>query len=421
MGYKETLDWLFHQLPMYQKIGGKAYKKDLSNTLLLMRYLGSPERKIKAIHVAGTNGKGSTCHMLASILQEQGYRVGLYTSPHLIDFRERIKINGEVITEEYVVDFVKKHKNFFEQNSLSFFEMTVGLAFDYFSDTEVDYVVLETGLGGRLDSTNVVDPLVSVITNIGLDHVQFLGNKLPLIAAEKAGIIKRNRPVIIGEFNEDTFPVFNEIAARENSSLHSAFNLKDENYRCGLKGLCQKYNIKTVLQTVKVLKEIGVQINEKSVEDGFVNVIENTSLLGRYQTLQESPKIICDTGHNEEAISLIVEQLLKEDYKKLHFVLGAVDDKDLNKVFPLLPKKAYYYCTKPSIARGVSENSLYNQVIEFGLEGDVFTSVEIAVEQALLNANKSDLIFVGGSTFIVSDFLIHLRKNNNFNKDKMCQ
>ena len=406
MDYTETLHWLFYQLPMYQKEGIKAYKKDLSNTLLLMRYLGNPENDIKAIHVAGTNGKGSTSHMLASILQEQGCKVGLYTSPHLIDFRERIKINGEDISKEYVVDFIEKHKTFFQQNSLSFFEMTVGLSFQYFKDFKTDYVVLETGLGGRLDSTNVVNPLVSVITNIGLDHTHFLGNTLALIAKEKGGIIKMNTPVVIGEYHKETFLVFQKISTNKNAKLYKAFELQDVNYKCQLKGNYQKLNIKTVLQTINVLKETaGIVVEEKSVVRGFLKVINNTGLQGRYQIIQENPRIICDTAHNKEGLSLVIEQLITEKYLNLHIVFGVVDDKDLKSLLELLPKEATYYFTKPSISRGLSEYVLEKDAKKHGLQGGVYSNVHSAVVAAQKNALKKDLIYIGGSTFLVADYL----------------
>ncbi|GGF61052.1 bifunctional folylpolyglutamate synthase/dihydrofolate synthase [Wenyingzhuangia marina] len=415
MNYQETLDWLFSQLPMYQKDGAKAYKKDLSNTLLLMDYLGNPEQHIKAIHVAGTNGKGSTSHMLASVLQEQGYQVGLYTSPHLIDFRERIKINGKEIAEEYIVDFVAKHKSFFEQNALSFFEMTVGLSFEYFKDAHVDYVVLETGMGGRLDSTNVVIPLVSVITNIGLDHTQFLGTTLPVIAKEKGGIIKQNRPVVIGEYHEETFAVFQETANQKNAPLFKAFDLEAVVYDCELKGIYQKHNLKTVIQTIEVLKTLGIKITDGSIENGLSKVIQNTGLLGRYQIVQEAPKLICDTGHNKEGISLVVSQLLAEDFEILHIVFGVVDDKDLSSVLPLLPKQAAYYFTRPSIARGLSQEKLKASAQEHQLIGESYATVEKAVNEVLSNANPKDLIYVGGSTFVVADYLSLPTTNNDSN------
>ncbi|MEN8826621.1 MAG: folylpolyglutamate synthase/dihydrofolate synthase family protein [Wenyingzhuangia sp.] len=405
MNYQETLDWLFHQLPMYQKEGAKAYKKDLSNTRLLMNYLGHPEKAIQAIHIAGTNGKGSTSHILASVLQEQGYRIGLYTSPHLVDFRERIKINGQEISEQYIVDFVEKHKDFFQRNALSFFEMTVGLSFEYFKDLGVDYVVLETGLGGRLDSTNVVHPLVSVITNIGLDHTQFLGTTLPAIAIEKGGIIKENVPVVVGEYHPDTFPVFENISVQKKAKLYKAFELEDTSIHCELKGAYQKHNIKTALKTVEVLNNLGVEVSKTATKTGLAKVTQNTGLLGRYQMVQEAPKILCDTGHNKEGISLVVQQLLQEQYQQLHIVFGVVEDKDLRSVLPLLPKNAHYYFTKPSIARGLSEKKLKLIAEKHGLIGAEFSTVAQGVSQAILKATTEDLIYVGGSTFVVADFL----------------
>ncbi|MGY5351732.1 bifunctional folylpolyglutamate synthase/dihydrofolate synthase [Wenyingzhuangia sp. IMCC45533] len=407
MNYQETLDWLYNQLPMYQNQGAKAYKKDLSNTILLMDYLGNPEKNIKAIHIAGTNGKGSTSHMLASILHEEGYKVGLYTSPHLVDFRERIKINGEEIPKEYIIEFFRTHKGFFEENALSFFEMTVGLSFQYFKDTSVDYVVLETGLGGRLDSTNVVMPLVSVITNIGLDHTQFLGDTLPLIAKEKAGIIKDDIPVVIGEYHQETFNVFNDVASFKQSKLFKAYELTDLNYDCDLKGSYQKKNLKTAYKTIQVLNEMGVVVSEKSIINGFLKVVENTGLLGRYQITQENPKIVCDTGHNKEGVSLVLDQITSEAYHHLHIVLGVVDDKDLNSILPLFPKEAKYYFTKPSVARGLSEVKLKEEALRYQLLGDSYSSVKIATEHALQSSEKNDLIYVGGSTFIVADYLLN--------------
>ncbi len=413
MNYPETLDWLFHQLPMYQRQGASAYKKDLSNTWLLMEYLGNPHQKIKAIHVAGTNGKGSTSHMLASVLQEQGYKVGLYTSPHLVDFRERIKINGEEISQEYIIDFVTKHKSFFEDNFLSFFEMTVGLAFEYFKDSSVDYVVLETGLGGRLDSTNVVDPLVSVITNIGLDHTQFLGNTLPKIAAEKAGIIKVNRPVVVGEYQEETFPVFNEVAKEKNSKLYKAFELEGLEYDCDLKGVYQKKNIKTALKTLEVLKNLGIEISQLDIQEGLSKVVLNTGLLGRYQIIQENPKVICDTGHNKEGLSLVMSQLEKEEFENLHVVFGVVDDKDLSSVLPMLPKEANYYFVKPAIGRGLLAETLKEAATEYGLKGDSYLSVAVGAQDAIKKAADKDLVFIGGSTFVVADYLTKLKTQKN--------
>lgn len=405
MNYQETLDWLFNQLPMYQNQGAKAYKTDLSNTLLLMDYLGNPEKSLKCIHVAGTNGKGSTCHMLASVLQEQGYKTGLYTSPHLLDFRERIKINGEKISKEFIVDFFKTHKVFFEKNHLSFFEMTVGLSFQYFKDCQIDYVVLETGLGGRLDSTNVVDSLVAVITNIGLDHTMFLGDTLPKIAKEKAGIIKRDTPVVVGEYQMETLEVFSEVSKKMNAKLYKAFDLKEVYFECDLKGVYQLKNIKTAYKAIQVLRSLKVDILEESVENGLKKVIGNTGLLGRYQVLSKNPKIICDTAHNKEGLSLVLNQLLKESYCKLHIVLGVVSDKDLVSILSLLPKEAVYYFTKPTIARGFSEVKLKKLAEDFNLIGNNFNNVDVAFKNALNKADKKDLIFIGGSTFVVADYL----------------
>jgi dihydrofolate synthase/folylpolyglutamate synthase len=321
MTYQETLDWLFVQLPMYQRQGAAAYKKDLSNTLLLVDRLGSPENNFKSIHVAGTNGKGSTSHMLASILQEAGFKVGLYTSPHLVDFRERIKINGSEISGDYVVEFVSKNKSFFEENYLSFFEMTVGLAFQYFSDEKVDIAIVEVGLGGRLDSTNILAPILSVITNIGLDHTQFLGTTLEAIATEKGGVIKEKTPVVIGEYHAKTFPVFEKLAQEKKAPLYLASKQNKQSYPSDLKGSYQVPNIKTVQTVVEVLRDSGVSITEKALRNGLLKVVENTGLLGRWQELGTAPKIVCDTAHNKEGLTYTMDQC-KRKIRKLHIVLG---------------------------------------------------------------------------------------------------
>lgn len=412
MDYKEVLDWMFHQLPMYQNQGVKAYKADLNNTLLLMQYLGNPEKKLKVIHVAGTNGKGSTSHMISSILQEEGYRVGLYTSPHLIDYKERIKISGIEISEKYVVDFIKQHRSFFEMNHLSFFEMTVGLAFQYFVDNSVDYAVIETGLGGRLDSTNLVNPLVSVITNIGYDHMQLLGDTLPLIASEKAGIIKENVPVVIGEYQAEVFGVFENKASQLNSSLYRAFDLVSEDFECDLKGDYQKKNIKTAVTAIEVLRNIGLMVANESVVLGLKHVVKNTGLLGRYQIIQKQPKVIADTAHNAAGVELVVNQLLNEKYKKLHVVVGMVNDKDVTAVLKLLPENAKYYFTKPALERGLESELLAEKANLLGLTGDCFKDVSEAYKVALMNAQHDDLIYVGGSTFVVADLLGYLFHNH---------
>ncbi len=405
MTYQETLDWMFVQLPMYQRKGEKAYTKDLSNIILLCDKLSNPQNKFKSIHVAGTNGKGSTSHMLASVLQEAGYKVGLYTSPHLKDFRERIKVNGIEISEEEVVSFVEDNKYFFEENSLSFFEMTVGLAFNHFYKEQVDFGIVEVGLGGRLDSTNIITPEVSVITNIGLDHVQFLGDTIEKIAFEKGGIIKEGVPVVVGEFQEKSFPVFEKLGKEKKSKLYVASDLIQQEYKSDLKGTYQKNNIKTAVQTIQLLREQQYSISEKELLKGLKNVVRNTGLLGRWQLLNENPKVVCDTAHNKEGLTYVMEQLASEKYKELHFVLGVVDDKDLNGVLPLLPKNAKYYFCKPGLPRGLNALTLQEKSKVFGLSGTCFESVNQAYEKALENSGEEDFVYVGGSTFVVSEIL----------------
>lgn len=402
--YQEILDWMFAQLPMYQRQGASAYRKDLHNTILLADYLGNPEKAIKTIHIAGTNGKGSTSSMISSVLQEAGYKVGLYTSPHLKDFRERIKINGEKISEKFVCDFVLEHKSFFEQNNLSFFEMTVGLAFDYFKKQNVDVAVIETGMGGRLDSTNIITPLVSVITNIGLDHTQFLGNTLPEIATEKAGIIKPNIPVVIGEYTRQTKEVFEEKAKETNSEIYFASDFVAKTPKSDLIGKYQQKNKKTALQTIKILQNRNLfEISKENISNGFLNVAKNTGLMGRWQILQEKPKIICDTAHNKHGLEIVLEQIQKEKFKQLHIVFGAVNDKDLDSVLPLFPKNATYYFCKPDVPRGLETDILKEKAREFWLIGETYSSVKNALENAKKNASEKDLIFVGGSTFVVAE------------------
>ena len=404
MNYQETTEWLFKQLPMFQMQGAIAYKKDLTNTHLLMDQLNHPELKFKSVHVAGTNGKGSTSSMIASILQEAGYKVGLYTSPHLKDFRERIRINGETISEDFVVDFVKNNKPFFEANALSFFEMTVGLAFDYFVKEQVDVAVIEVGMGGRLDSTNVITPLVSVITNIGFDHTQFLGDTLAKIAAEKAGIIKHNIPVVIGEYHQETYPVFQNKAAAEQAPIFFAHTAPEVSFPCALQGDYQKHNKKTVLQTIEVLRA-NFSISEAHLKAGFQNVIVNTGLLGRWQVLQEKPFAVCDTAHNAHGLAEVLAQIAQQDYDTLHVVLGVVNDKDLDTILPLFPKNAVYYFSKPNIPRGLDAAILQEKALSYGLAGQVYHSVPAAYEKALSRANSSDFIYVGGSTFVVAEIV----------------
>jgi dihydrofolate synthase/folylpolyglutamate synthase len=406
MNYQETTNWMFNQLPMYQWQGASAYKKDLTNALLLAKHLNNPQENIKCIHVAGTNGKGSTSHMLASILHEAGYRVGLYTSPHLKDFRERIKINGEMISENFVCDFITQNKLFFEENDMSFFEMTVGLALAYFDQDKIDIAVIEVGMGGRLDATNIITPRVSVITNISLDHTLFLGNTLEAIALEKAGIIKPKIPVVIGEYNKQTKPVFTKKANENNSEIYFASDLIQANFASDLVGEYQIHNKKTVLQTLAVLQaQKEFIVTETAIRLGLLNVIKNTKLEGRWQQLGEFPKIICDTGHNKNGLELVMNQIQKEKFDSLHIVLGVVNDKDLDEILPLFPKKAIYYFCKPNIPRGLDALLLQENATKFGLQGKVYPSVSESYSKALESARATDFIFIGGSTFVVAEIL----------------
>ncbi len=405
MKYQDTIKWMFSQLPMYQNQGKSAYKKDLSNTLKLADQLNNPHLKFKSIHVAGTNGKGSTCHMIASVLQEAGYKVGLYTSPHLKDFRERIKINGEEITKQFVIGFIKRNKVFFESNSLSFFEMTVGMAFDYFAKKNMDIAVIEVGLGGRLDSTNIITPEVSVITNIGMDHTEFLGNTLELIANEKAGIIKPKIPVIIGETQRETESIFKSIAKQNDAEISFADKESNKPYKSDLKGSYQYKNISSSVSTIKTLIEKGYKISSSDIKKGLLNVVKNTGLLGRWQTLQDKPKVICDSAHNKEGLALVMDQIKKETYNKLHIVVGFVKEKNLDNIIELFPESAEYYFCKPDIARGLDVNLLKNEFASKNYFGKSFNSVKSALESALKKADPDDLIYVGGSTFVVAEIL----------------
>ena len=403
MTYQETVNWMFTQLPMYQKQGKTAFKKDLTNTLLLANHLNNPQHKFKSIHVAGTNGKGSSSHMLASVLQEAGYKVGLYTSPHLKDFRERIKINGEEVSKQFVIGFIKRNKDFFKLNPLSFFEMTVGMAFDYFAKQKVDIAIIEVGLGGRLDSTNIIIPEVSLITNIGYDHTQFLGETLPLIASEKAGIIKSNVPVVISETHNETKPVFEKVANKNNSKIYFADQIIKAKYSTDLLGDYQKINIKGVLKTLKILQQKKYKISDLNIKNGLLNVVKNTGLKGRWQILQTKPKIICDTAHNKEGLSITMTQLQKEQFNNLHIVFGVVNDKDLSQIFSLLPKKATFYFCKPDVPRGLDQNILRDQFLGEGFVGESYLSVKEAVDEARSRASDDDVIYIGGSTFVVAE------------------
>jgi len=403
MVYKSTLEWMYAQLPMYHRIGSQAFKKDLTNTLAFASYLENPHLKIRSIHVAGTNGKGSTSHILASILQEAGYKVGLYTSPHLKDFRERIKINGICISKREVSQFITKNKTFLELQSLSFFEMTVGMAFNYFAKQNVDIAVIEVGLGGRLDSTNIIIPELSVITNIGYDHTQMLGNTLAEIAYEKAGIIKPNIPVVIGEKHTETTEVFEKIANDRKAPLFFATNYEGKIPPYELKGNYQIHNVKTVLQSIEILIQKGFNISTKSIENGLINTTKNTGLQGRWQQLGFNPTIICDTAHNKDGLLYTMKQISETKYNQLHIVLGVVNDKDLDSILPLFPKNATYYFCQPAIPRALSKEILQIKASNFSLIGAIYPSVKQALNAAKKNAQPHDFIYVGGSTFVVAE------------------
>lgn len=396
---------MFQQLPMFQQVGQKAYRNDLSNIKKLINHLQNPQEKFKTIHVAGTNGKGSVSHMLASVLQESGYKVGLYTSPHLKDFRERIKINGEEIEEQAVTDFIAANAAFFNEGNFSFFEMTVGLAFNYFSEKKVDIAVIETGLGGRLDSTNIILPELSVITNIGYDHTHILGNTLAAIAREKAGIIKPRVPVVIGEVHQETLPEFQKCARELEAPVYLAEGIQTEDFDSDLKGAYQRKNIKTALAALQVLQDWGWKIVPEAGKQGLQNTVKNTGLRGRWEILREQPKVICDTAHNKEGLSYIIRQLKEEEQEHLLMVFGVVNDKDLSAILPLLPKKASYFYCKPNVSRGMDTEVLREEASRHGLKGTAFSSVSEAYKAALESAGIKDLIFVGGSTFTVAEII----------------
>ena len=403
MNYQETLDWLFQQLASFQRVGQSAYKEDLVNITTLCSVLNHPQNNFKSIHVAGTNGKGSTCHLLASILQEQGYKVGLYTSPHLKDFRERVKVNGEMILESEVVNFVKSHQDKFIEIGVSFFEMTTALAFEYFSNQKVDIAIIETGLGGRLDATNIILPELSVITNVALDHQNLLGDTIEEIATEKAGIIKQGVPVILGLTTDSVSTIVEQIASKRQAKLSKS--TINNTYKSALLGDCQKENIATVCGVINQLRLLNWIISDHSIELGLQNVILNTSLRGRWEQISESPKVICDTGHNIHAITSIVNQLKTEVYDKLWMVIGVVRDKDVDGHLALLPKDAHYVFCQPSIPRALSVDDLEQKASQYSLKGIKVESPKLAVNKAQELANENDLIFVGGSTFVVAEIL----------------
>lgn len=427
MNYQETIQWLFNQLPMYQRQGKAAYKANLENTLNLDSYFNHPHKNYKSIHVAGTNGKGSVSHMLASVLQEAGYKVGLYTSPHLKDFRERIKINGKMISEGYVVGFVGNHKQKLDEIKPSFFEMTVAMAFEYFAQEQIDVAVIEVGMGGRLDSTNIIQPDLSIITNIGLDHTTFLGDTLQQIAGEKAGIIKENVPVVVGETQKETEPVFIAKAHNKQTDISFAdqyykvdyamlstankqvFNVKHENkiiysdLKLDLLGSYQQKNMITALKAVDILNQRDYNIDRINIYNGLLDVTKNTGLKGRWQILENNPLIVCDTAHNLEGLSYIIDQIKQTAFKKLHIVFGVVDDKNIDHILQILPHNARYYFTKASIPRALDEKTLHQKATSIGLKGQAYKNVDNALEDAKKNAESNDLIFIGGSTFVVAE------------------
>ena len=404
MNYQETLSWMFNRLPMFQTQGKTALNNKLDNILTFTSVLGNPQTKFKSLHIAGTNGKGSSSSMLASILQEAGYKVGLYTSPHLKDFRERIKINGKEIPENYVINFISENKSFLEEHSLSFFEMTVGMAFCYFAEEKVDIAVIEVGLGGRFDSTNIITPEVSLITNISKDHTDILGDTLPKIAFEKAGIIKRNVPVVISEYQEETAPVFTAKAKEMNAPIIFANHI-ETSLTTDLQGAYQEKNIKGVIAVTELLIHQGWDITPENIAQGLLHVVHNTNLKGRWQTLGSYPTIVCDTGHNVGGLTYVMEQLKKQTYTHLHIVVGFVKEKDVNSVLELFPKEATYYFCSPAIARGLNVDTLKKIATTKGLQGERYSSVAEALNAAKAQALPTDFIFVGGSTFVVAEVL----------------
>ena len=396
---------MFAKLPMYQNIGASAYKEDISNIISICDHLDNPQNKFKSIHVGGTNGKGSTSHMLSSILQESGYKVGLYTSPHLVDFRERIRVNGKMISKESIEDFMNQNLNFFDRNNFSFFEMTVGLAFDYFNNQNVEIAIIEVGMGGRLDSTNIINPILSIITNISIDHAKFLGNKITDIAYEKAGIIKPGIPVIIGETREEIKDIFIENALENNSEISFADNFKTKKYDTDLKGEYQIKNIVTVQHAVTKLQTLGYKINDLNIEKGFSHVVKNTSLMGRWQVIQTNPLVVCDTGHNEAALKELVAQIISSNHSKYHFILGFSNDKNIKKISKIFPKDGSYYFVKPNIGRGMNANEVKKIFFKNNRVGKSFKSSKEALYYACKNAEQKDFVFVGGSTFVVSEII----------------
>ena len=433
MTYEETIEYLYNSVPMFQKVGASAYKEGLENTLALDNHFNHPHRKFKTIHVAGTNGKGSCSHTLAAILQAEGYKVGLYTSPHLIDFRERIRINGECISREYVVNFVAQHRAFFEPLHPSFFELTTALAFKYFAEQEVDFAVIEVGLGGRLDCTNIITPVLSVITNISFDHTQVLGNTLAKIASEKAGIIKPNVPVVIGEYLPETRDVFKGKAEAENAPIVFAQDKSEvrstqiaedgngmvyETQHFGmlngeLSGIYQQKNTNTVLTAAQILLNLGIIKSEASISAGIAHAASSTGLRGRWETLQLNPKVVCDTGHNVGGWQYLSKQIKAQRCHTLRIVFGMVDDKDIDTVCQMLPHEAVYYFTQACTKRAIPSEQVKKEAEAHGLSGKAYPSVISAYRQAIADASANDFIFVGGSSYVVADLLTELSEKQN--------
>lgn len=434
MTYNEVLDYLYSKTPMFQNLGQGAYKEGLSNTIELDNHFGNPHQHYKTIHIAGTNGKGSCSHLLASILQESGYKVGLYTSPHLLDFRERIKVNGEKISEKYVIEFVEKERSFFEPLYPSFFEVVTAMAFHYFAKENVDVAVIEVGLGGRLDCTNIIKPELCIITNISLDHIHLLGDTLAKIANEKAGIMKKDIPTVIGESKSSTRKVFTDksnevrcpiVFAEDDKQItysklcnNGGIRFKTKHFGtffCELGGIYQKKNVNTVLSALPYLRKTFKKISYDSILKGFGHVKSNTGLMGRWQQLLTAPCVICDTGHNIGGFQYIVKQLSKQKYKKMRIVLGMVNDKDINAVLSILPKDAVYYFCQASVSRALSYEAIKHLAQQYSLEGESYSSVIEAYNKALEDSGKDDFIFIGGSTFVVADLLKSVRENGTNN------
>lgn len=404
--YQDTLDWMFSKLPMYQKVGGSAYRPGLERILVMDTHLEYPHRTFKSIHVAGTNGKGSTSHILASVLQSAGYKVGLYTSPHLLDFRERIKVNGQPIAEKNIIQFIERHAAYFESEQISFFEMTVGMAFSHFRERQVDYAIVEVGLGGRLDATNIIMPVLSVITNIGLDHTEFLGTTRTQIAKEKAGIIKSGIPVVVGKKDEETQKVFEETALKQSAKL-TFVKVQNQHWETDLKGVYQAQNIQTALTALACLDDYKINLN--TIKQGLKNIISNTGLLGRWQIIADSPQLILDVGHNKEGLSYLVTELQKLAFDHLHLIMGFVKGKKVVDLISLFPSEASFYLSSPKIDRAIPLSTLKAELTESSKKIDFFPTVIDALNKARSSANVNDLILVCGSTFVVAEVLSFIK------------